>query len=649
MIINLRSDWTFKLKTNRVYSLEYENQMFVDTIFDKLHQNDKMKWFKNSTSFEYSIFVIWKTSYKNDKPIKKNKIVIDIRELNDITISDAYSMSFQTNIIVAVIECRFISIIDAANYFHQWTVKYENRYKQIVISHRDQKQFNVVVMKFKNSSAYVQRQTNFMLKNFRVFVKIFINDIIRFSRIRKNHLVHLKIVFERLLNYEIIFSRKKTFLIFPSLMLLKQTVDFLNMFTSKKKLTIIAKFDFSKTLKNLKTYLKFIEWLRNYVPYYAQVAKSFQQKKTILFKKNSTKKNSRKSFSKRTLIIVFTNFEYITYEHLQHVFSQSKFLIHFVIYKSLFIDVNASKQRKFDAMIFHVKSDSKKTNMIERKKIQFIMFLNKQLSEIENRYWFTKFEIAEMIWMIKKIRHMIEFCRKSPIIIFIDHSVTAGIIKQTSLIIENTEKLNFRLIKISQYFSTLSIKIKIKSKKFHLISDVLSRLKTKIDAIKKKTTISAILKNLNVKRMFAEKLRMKKHSLKNVISYRTNDELDFYLSESIYLLKMFDELKKRFKSTYDNDSQWKKIQNKIKKRQNQNDTFDEMNFISKRFRIFYASSGKTSRLCISWKLKKKFINSYTMRIIIAVSTEHTLKRRGRYIFDIWLNDYDGIFVIINSV
>ena len=261
--------------------------------------------------------------------------------------------------------------------------------------------------------------------------------------------------------------------------------------------------------------------------------------------------------------------------------------------------------------------------------------------EIENRYWFTKFEIIEVIWIIKKIRHMIEFCRKSLIIIFIDHSTTADIIKQISFTTESTKKLNFRLIKISQYFSASFIKIKIKSKKFHLIPNALSRLKSTY--AKKKKSTSNTLKKLNVEKMFVENFRMKKNFYENIVSYRVNEALNVYLNENIYLFEMIDDLKKKFKSTYKNDSQWKKIQNKIKTRQNQNDTFDEMNFIAKKFRILYASSNKIFRLCVPWKFEKKvyqlihdsnhhcgFHRAYA-RASKAVYIRHLIERFRRYI------------------
>lgn len=180
MSIFLKFNWADNHKINRVYSFEIKNQKFVNEIFDKFYDQNKMNWFNQFTSFDYSVFVIWKTIIKNDKIIRKKRVVVNIRDLNQIIQTNAYFMSSQTNIIAIVTDCIHISIVDVQKYFYQWQIKEKNRHKQTIIIHRDQKQFNVTIMKFKNFPIYVQRQTDFMLKNFRDFVKIYINDIVFF-------------------------------------------------------------------------------------------------------------------------------------------------------------------------------------------------------------------------------------------------------------------------------------------------------------------------------------------------------------------------------------------------------------------------------------------------------------------------------------
>jgi hypothetical protein len=265
MSIDLKSNWADKIKINKMYFLNLDERAIVNETFDNLHFKEKMKWFTNFTSFDYSKFVIYRTIMKDDKTVRKERVVINIRELNAIIIFDAYFMSAQTNIIVAVAECQYISVMNALRYFYQWAIKFDDRHKLTIISHREQEQFNVCVMSFENSSFYVQRQTNLMLKDFRSFVRAYINDIMIFFKILDEHLNHLRQIFKRLQNYNVTLNSKKVFLEYSSIVLFEQIINALDLITTKEKLVAIANLIFSLTLKELKKYLKLTEYLRVYV------------------------------------------------------------------------------------------------------------------------------------------------------------------------------------------------------------------------------------------------------------------------------------------------------------------------------------------------------------------------------------------------
>ena len=162
-------------------------------------------------------------------------------------------------------------------------------------------------------------------------------------------------------------------------------------------MTIIVQLIFPRILNVFEIYLKLIDWFRNYVFYYAQIAKPLQNCKTIFLKNESIKNNSRKTFFKKTSIDQSINAKYQFYEYLQIRFSKSSFLVHFDANKSTFIDVNASKKKKIGVMIFHVQSDFEKDTIIIRNKIQSIMFFSKILFDAETKYWFIELKMAEVV------------------------------------------------------------------------------------------------------------------------------------------------------------------------------------------------------------------------------------------------------------
>jgi hypothetical protein len=107
--------------------------------------------------------------------------------------------------------------------------------------------------------------------------------------------------------------------------------------------------------------------------------------------------------------------------------------------------------------------------------IEFIVFLSKILTLTEKRYWSIELEIAAMMWIVKKLHHMIKASKHSTII-WTDHSIIVSIIKQTKMSISNTNKLNLRLVRIDMYLSQFDLNVRHKSDRDHIISNALSRL-----------------------------------------------------------------------------------------------------------------------------------------------------------------------------
>ena len=139
-------------------------------------------------------------------------------------------------------------------------------------------------MSFYNSSIYMQRKIDQLLREYCVFVRVYVNDIIIFNKILKKHVQYLTIIFSLFIKLRINLKFFKTYLIFFFVILLEQYIIIMSLTIISKKLKIIFKFCFSIILKNLKYCLKLINWLRNYIKHYAQKTKSFQRRKTTLLR-----------------------------------------------------------------------------------------------------------------------------------------------------------------------------------------------------------------------------------------------------------------------------------------------------------------------------------------------------------------------------
>ena len=262
-------DVDVKSKIVKVYSLSSKNKTIVDKKFDKLHVDEKLKWTFKSTSYEFSVFVIWRIVHSSNKSIeKKERVVIDIRTLNKISKFDVYFMRFQQNIISIIVDSSYISIMNDVNFFHQWRVQQSNRHKLTIVNHRDSEQWNVVVMNYRNSSTYVQRQIDKLLRDY-LFAREYVNDIVVFFSSLEKHLRHLNEIFALFKRYNIVIKSFKTYLDYSTVQLLDQKIDSLDMTIVKNKIETIVVLSFSHILKHLEIYLEKIDYLRSYVTYYA--------------------------------------------------------------------------------------------------------------------------------------------------------------------------------------------------------------------------------------------------------------------------------------------------------------------------------------------------------------------------------------------
>ena len=306
-------------------------------------------------------------------------------------------MSLQANVTILIIDCFYISIFDAVSFFYQWLIRIIDRHKLIVMFHKKQKQFNVTIIKFKNSFAYVQRKIDAILRIYRVFAKAYVDDIVVFSRILKKHLNHLRQIFQLLNSYDIRLSFKKSFLNYSIVVLLDQKIDVFDFIIVANKLVVIVNLKFFYILKNLKSYLNLIDWLRNYITWYVQKSNSLQRRKTLFLRNFSiNKKRQRKIYSVKTVVKKSFAVELNSYRQFQKVFNKIKLLIHHDFTRITYVNVDAFKRRDFDVIIYHLKPDADLNNF-KISEIEFIMFFNRMLTSAEKRYWFTELKMINLI------------------------------------------------------------------------------------------------------------------------------------------------------------------------------------------------------------------------------------------------------------
>ena len=486
MRIPLAPGWENVLKSSamaKVYHLSDKDKKIVDETFDRLHEQGRMQWSENHTPFGFPVFVIWRNAIRDGKTIKKGRAVIDIRPLNKVTEKDVYPIPRQEDIITLLLNKPYISVFDATLFFYQWRVHPADSSKFSVVSHRGQEILNVAMMGFCNSIAYVQRQIELILRKHKDYAKAYVDDFIVFSDSLDSHEIHLNNVLADLAAIGIKLNPHKSFIGFPSVRLLGQKVDALGLATAEEKLEAISKLQFPYSLKELEAYLGLTGWLRQYVPFYSHLAEPLQNRKTLMLRQSPASMNDERSQPARrqfTRIATFqpSSAETDSYKAIQTAFSKPTFLVHHDPEKQLYVDVDASKQRGFGVMMYHSTREPSDLHIPPPSdSVQPIMFLSKCLSTAEKKYWPTELEVACMVWVLRRTRHIVQSAKRPPIF-FTDHAATLAIAKQTSLSSSSVDRQNLRLVRASEYIQRFDILIFHKPGKQHVVADALSRLQS---------------------------------------------------------------------------------------------------------------------------------------------------------------------------
>ncbi|SLM35223.1 reverse partial [Lasallia pustulata] len=131
------------------------------------------------------------------------------------------------------------------------------------------------------------------------------------------------------------------------------------MAAASEKIQAISRLAFPITLQDLQHYLGLTGWMRDYVPYYAQIMKLLQLRKTEMLQglaKSGTSGKQRKQAARSTRLVEPTDKERAFFNCLQGILSKGGFLHYFNSNRHLYINLDYSK-RGVGVIVYHVKGD----------------------------------------------------------------------------------------------------------------------------------------------------------------------------------------------------------------------------------------------------------------------------------------------------
>jgi hypothetical protein len=222
--------------------------------------------------------------YNPDGTIKGWRMVVDYRLLNVITIKYQYPMPRVDDIIDSVNGAMFFSSCDATSGFWQLRLHPTDIPKTAFRTPSGLYQWRVLPFGLSNSPAVFQRtMSSFFQKTFTdtegntcnalgTFIKVYLDDVLIFSKTAEDHLQHLKFVFSTLKENGIYLNPKKCEFNKAEVRFLGHLVSHKGVRPDLEKVSVMQDWPEPKNRNDMYRFLGFANYFRNFIRNYASLA-----------------------------------------------------------------------------------------------------------------------------------------------------------------------------------------------------------------------------------------------------------------------------------------------------------------------------------------------------------------------------------------
>lgn len=316
----------------------------------------------------------------------KHRVVVDYRQLNNVTIGDAYPVLDLSDILSQVGNAAYFSVLDLASGFHQILIDPRDRYLTAfstgTSSHPNpclgnQFEFNRMPFGLKNAPATFNRLMRTVMSGLQgISCLVYMDDIVVFAHTLAEHNMKLKQVLDRLIGHNLKLQPEKCKFLRKEVVYLGHLISQDGIRPDPNKTAAVSGFPRPKNQKGVRSFLGLISFYRRMVDHFGSLSKPL----TSLLKKDSTFQWTEQCEEAFNLL----KNAVISSPILQHPNFKERFI--------LTTDASAYA-------ISGVLSQGELGSDLP------IAFISRTLQPAETRYSTTEREMLAIFWSIKQLRH----------------------------------------------------------------------------------------------------------------------------------------------------------------------------------------------------------------------------------------------------
>ncbi len=342
MIIKLSSS-----VIQRSLAVEHYQMFSVKLLKVKKYLNENLlKKFITFSQTLYFFLVLFALKANEDL-----RFCVNYQKLNVIFKRNKYSLSLIDEIIDKIVSCKHLTRLNIISAFNKLQMHLDNENYITFITALEAYKYKMLSFKLTNESIFFQQYMNDILWDFlNDFYQVYLDNILIYSKMRKKHKDHVKLVLSRLREAELQMNIRKCEFNVEETVFLEVIVSELNLHMNLSKVTVIVSWITLINLKEIQSFVRFINFYHHFIKNFLKLVKSFIQ---------LTRKNT--SFVWNEICIQ-------VFDNLKKQVSSISILRHFDLKRQAILKINASNyvkdeilsqyndEKVLHSMIFYSKS-----------------------------------------------------------------------------------------------------------------------------------------------------------------------------------------------------------------------------------------------------------------------------------------------------
>jgi hypothetical protein len=265
--------------SQKYYKVTEDKRRIIKEEIEKMEKEGIIQETKGSCPWSSPVVIVTK---KDGSP----RFCVDYRKINDITITDAYPLPRIDELLEKYRTGKWFTSLDLASGYWQVEMDPQDKSKTAFTCHLGLYEFNVMPFGLKNAPPTFQRLMNKILREYLdEFVIVYIDDLLIYSKTFEEHIEHLRKIFDKLREANLMIKLKKCKFCMPNIEFLGHVVGRDGLQPDPTKIEKMENLERPTDLRTLRGVLGLFSYYRKFVKDFSSIAKPMTEllKKEVEF------------------------------------------------------------------------------------------------------------------------------------------------------------------------------------------------------------------------------------------------------------------------------------------------------------------------------------------------------------------------------